>query len=99
MSEFDLMIGNAPETPQFLENKVCIVCGQPYNKSKQVEQLKQFIKSSLFSLLDEVENRLPTKNEEPWRHPDVETGKIQLGENNYRQQVLTILSNLRKEIN
>ena len=54
LKEFDELIGDAPETPSFLENKVCFVCGQPYNKSKQVEKLKSFIIKSIAQTKEET---------------------------------------------
>lgn len=47
LEEFDKFIGNAPETAHFLENKVCFVCGQPFNKSKQVEELRNLFSKSM----------------------------------------------------
>ena len=41
--EFNEIIGDIPEMISQYKDKVCVMCGQPFDKSKQVEELKNFI--------------------------------------------------------
>lgn len=43
IDKLEKFIGNAPDVVGFLDKNVCSICGQPFNKSKQVEELKAFL--------------------------------------------------------
>jgi len=43
--KLDAFIGEAPETIREYRDDVCFVCGQPFNKSPQLKELKDLIKN------------------------------------------------------
>ena len=47
LKEFDELIREAPEVLKMYEEEVCFVCGQSFNKSKQFNDLKNFLLSAL----------------------------------------------------
>ena len=53
MDSFDKFIGDAPEIIEGYENKLCIMCGQPFNKSKQTEEFKKLLSQSIDKVLEE----------------------------------------------
>ena len=42
LAEFDELIGPPPAILEYYKDKLCFVCGQPFNKSPQVDSLKAF---------------------------------------------------------
>ena len=47
LESFDKIIGEPPKVLEEYKNKECFVCGQPWNKSPQVIELKDFIRTAL----------------------------------------------------
>lgn len=57
LEEFDKIIGEAPELVRLSKvsgENVCFVCGQPFNKSEQVKQLKQFLSQAIDQTREET---------------------------------------------
>jgi hypothetical protein len=45
--EFDALIGPPPAILEDYRDQVCFVCGQPFNKSPQLDKLKAFLTEAL----------------------------------------------------
>ena len=43
MEELNNFIGDSPDVTAFIKDGTCFVCGQPYNKSPQFEELKKLL--------------------------------------------------------
>ena len=54
IEEFDKFIGECPPTADFLLDKVCSMCGQPFNKSKQVKELRNLFIEAIQSAKKEA---------------------------------------------
>lgn len=64
LKEFDKRLGSIPEeiiekTEEATKDQFCFICGQPYNKNKQVLELRAFIKKSMASIREETMKELP----------------------------------------
>ena len=51
---FDEIMGKVPETALHIKGDFCVMCGQPWEKSKQVLNLKSFNRTSALALLESV---------------------------------------------
>jgi hypothetical protein len=51
---FDEIMGKVPETALHITGDFCVMCGQPWEKSKQVLNLKSFNRTSALALLESV---------------------------------------------
>jgi hypothetical protein len=91
LKEFEELIGEAPEVLKMYEKEICFVCGQPFNKSKQFNDLKQFLLSALQRQMEAVDKCIPIR---PSNNGDFMKGNWYDGFDYVRSQLLTNLEKI-----
>lgn len=93
-------IGEAPEAVDFLQDKVCSMCGQPFNKSRQVKELLELVKKALDEYADwKIMECLPEKRNFEHKNQDknIKARLCQWFDNGFNHCVDQILLNKDKK--